>query len=268
MVVTMAPPPLITTTMTAEPLACCPSCGGDSLENTQAELQQAQARIAELESQVRLLNQKAAAAVDRWADYEDELSKLRAQAVPPPPPPKTEAAPIVSPSRASFLQSGTNRISQLLSISKTSPTLQAPRPLARRNNSVPVPAPSPSPLPHADLMEAFAREQSLRKEAETQLKDTSKEVEELSVTLFEQANNMVADERRARAKLEERVGELERRDREKRSRLEKLETAMARIERVRRVLDEPRIVIEPSIEVQEPSVHGDEDDDDETYENY
>ncbi|PHH84021.1 hypothetical protein CDD83_2627 [Cordyceps sp. RAO-2017] len=42
---------------------------------------------------------------------------------------------------------------------------------------------------------------------------------------------MVADERRARARLEERVGELERRDAEKRRRLERLEVAMQRIEK-------------------------------------
>lgn len=51
--------------------------------------------------------------------------------------------------------------------------------------------------------------------------------------LFSQANEMVAQERKARAKLEERVAVLERRDIEKRSRLERLEKAMARVERVR-----------------------------------
>ncbi|KAG5921620.1 hypothetical protein E4U42_005778, partial [Claviceps africana] len=72
--------------------------------------------------------------------------------------------------------------------------------------------------------------------AEGRLSATSKEVEELSVCLFEQANEMVAGERRARARLEERVGELERRDREKRNRLERLEGAMGRIEKARSLL--------------------------------
>lgn len=44
---------------------------------------------------------------------------------------------------------------------------------------------------------------------------------------------MVATERKARAKLEERVQVLEKRDSEKRRRLERLEKAMDRIERVR-----------------------------------
>lgn len=70
------------------------------------------------------------------------------------------------------------------------------------------------------------------------MNDTSREVEELSVSLFEEANEMVATERRERAKLEERVGELEKRDRQKRMRLERLEGAVGRIERVRNILDE------------------------------
>lgn len=64
----------------------------------------------------------------------------------------------------------------------------------------------------------------------------SGEIEDLSVQLFQQANEMVATERKARAKLEERVEVLERRDGEKRKRLERLETAIKRIERVRGLL--------------------------------
>lgn len=44
---------------------------------------------------------------------------------------------------------------------------------------------------------------------------------------------MVAQERKARAKLEERVEVLEHRDGEKRRRLERLEKAIERVERVR-----------------------------------
>jgi len=66
-------------------------------------------------------------------------------------------------------------------------------------------------------------------------------VEELSVSLFEQANEMVATERKARAKLEERVGMLEKRDAEKKQRLERLEGAMERIDRVRGLLGVPGV---------------------------
>lgn len=47
---------------------------------------------------------------------------------------------------------------------------------------------------------------------------------------------MVAVERKARVKVEERVKVLEEREAEKRKRLEKLEERMARIERVRALL--------------------------------
>lgn len=48
---------------------------------------------------------------------------------------------------------------------------------------------------------------------------------------------MVAVERKARFRLEERVKVLESREKEKRSRLEELEHRMARIERVRGLLN-------------------------------
>lgn len=47
---------------------------------------------------------------------------------------------------------------------------------------------------------------------------------------------MVAEERRARAKLEERVDVLERRDKDKRERLDRLEQAIERVDRVRRLV--------------------------------
>lgn len=65
---------------------------------------------------------------------------------------------------------------------------------------------------------------------------TNEEIEELTGQLFQQANEMVATERKARAKLEERVAVLERRDREKAKRLEVLESRLGRIERVRGLL--------------------------------
>ncbi|KAL2268694.1 hypothetical protein VTJ83DRAFT_3540 [Remersonia thermophila] len=276
------------TTMTgSQSIACCPKCGyGAELplfEETQAALLKAQQRISNLEAQVRLLNQKATAAVDRWADYEDELTRLRAEldsrpqtpAGPPPPPlsslpslpslsPSAPPAALASPPAPSFLTTGAAaRISALLSRKPASP---APAPLKPAPTSVPsgqlspipslpssavFPPPSagshPTPPPSLpssaqltteDLLAALSREQALRQEAEGKLSQTSREVEELSVSLFEQANEMVAAERRARAKLEARVGELERREGDKRRRLERLEQAVARIERVRGVLQE------------------------------
>lgn len=236
--------------------SCCPGCGIDlpplSDPIVLAEATKAQARISELEAQVRLLNQKATAAVDRWADYEDEIARLRSQqqsaqqqqahqskSLAPSPEP-------ASPARTSFLQSGTNRLSQLLSPRKSTPNLHDPN--SNPSSGYPPPL-SPSGRPHMprsatdaeELIAALTKEKARRKEAEGKLNATSREVEELSVSLFEQANEMVATERRARAALEERVGELERRDKEKARRLERLERAMVRIENMRVLLKETEV---------------------------
>ncbi|KUI60312.1 Sporulation-specific protein 13 [Cytospora mali] len=261
---------------------------------------------------------KATAAVDRWADYEDELAKLRSElternnsvvtaatttatattAATRPQTPTVKETPS-SPTKgfysgspgagvSGFASAASSRISALLSRKSTS-NLKAgaqlpghhhqssqsissllPAP-ASANASGPGPGsngsshqssystssllsprspltlslssgkvtytPGHSPAPSSDdLIEALGREQQLRMAAEGKLTDGSKEIEELSVTLFEQANEMVATERRARARLEERVGELERREEEKKRRLERLEKAMGRIERVRAIL--------------------------------
>ena len=76
----------------------------------------------------------------------------------------------------------------------------------------------------------------MRQAAESKVSQTNDEIEELSAQLFSEANEMVATERKARAKLEERVMVLERRDKEKRTRLEVLESRLGRIERVRGML--------------------------------
>ncbi|KAI0133162.1 hypothetical protein F4776DRAFT_664332 [Hypoxylon sp. NC0597] len=259
----------MTTTTSTTTTTCCPNCGLSlplpTGSDAQAALLQAQKQIEDLQAQVRLLNQKATAAVDRWADYEDELSRLRAasttsaatsNASPPPSTVATGASP-----RSSFLPTGAAaRISQLLTPRKSAPNLAAQAGNARASVSSPhlprpgtsygggtgvgvgigrnhTPSTSVSPSTD-DLLEELSREKELRAAAEGKLNDTSKEVEELSATLFEQANEMVAQERRARAKLEERVSVLERRDVEKRDRLERLESAMGRLERVRSLLEE------------------------------
>ncbi|KAL2152552.1 hypothetical protein VTH82DRAFT_5736 [Thermothelomyces myriococcoides] len=292
------------TTASSTTAQCCPKCGfGADLppyEETQAALLNAQKQIEDLQAQVRLLNQKATAAVDRWADYEDELAKLRAQlqsrpqtpssSVPPaqqqqqqqqqpghqqtstasqtslPTPPSSAAGlPSPSPTRTSFLTTGAaSRLSALWS--RKSPPTQEPssqllqpqqqqqqqQQQQKQQQLQPHPPLEPPPTPHTprgslaagpepeqqqqQLLAALAREQALRAEAEGRLSQTSREVEELSASLFEQANEMVAAERRARARLEARVSELERRDADKRRRLDRLERAVGRIERLRDVL--------------------------------
>jgi hypothetical protein len=177
--------------------------------------------------------------VDKWADYEDEIQHLRAQVGQPFPEQLPESAlssvPFdersLSPNRSSPATAGVvkNRLSTFLASRKSTPNLRS---------QVAVPAsPSAPPTPSTnDLVAALTREQSLRQGAERKLDEASGELEELSTQLFMQANEMVATERKARAKLEQRVAVLERRDGEKRKRLEKLETAVQRIDRVRGLL--------------------------------
>ncbi|CAK7235330.1 hypothetical protein SBRCBS47491_009256 [Sporothrix bragantina] len=302
----------------------CPQCGFavPLASDADALLRQAQQQIQELESQVVLLDQKAAAAIDRWADYEDELTALRRRlaatnanassagniTINTNTTPNNNTAPMTpaSPTRTSFLPAGAaNRLSALLSPrpAKSTPNLKAaaavtasasappastaampppplPTPIPTQSVSQPnmpnlssmptpplsannnayggaspprtpgsfpffgraTPSPSPAPPPEPDtpstkeLLDALTREQKLRRQAEGRLQDTSREVEELSVSLFEQANEMVAEERRARARLEQRVAVLEQRDTDKKRRLERLEQAMDRIERLRAML--------------------------------
>lgn len=161
--------------------------------------------------------------MDKWADYEDEIQQLRAQAAQPAQPTSPQPQRADSPSRFSGYLPVQNRLSSFLTSRKSTPNLQAQG----------QPPPSPSAT---ELVAALTREQALRQAAEGKLDEASGELEELSAQLFQQANEMVATERKARAKLEERVEVLERRDGEKRKRLERLEGAVARIERVRGLL--------------------------------
>ncbi|KAL9111014.1 MAG: hypothetical protein Q9227_004447 [Pyrenula ochraceoflavens] len=193
-------------------------------------------RILELENQVKILSGKAAAAADKNADLEDELH-MRALhapnissnsfATPPPEPQVHDHVP------------NSGRFSSLTGF------------LQRRANSSNPPTPgfppgnltqaslSTSALVNsadADLPKQLDNERKMRRDAEETLKRTQTELEELTSSLFGQANEMVAAERRARAKLEERVEQLEKRDVEKRRRLERLEIAVKRVERVRNLL--------------------------------
>ncbi len=214
--------------------SACPNCG-IGLPDHSAIALDAQKQIEDLQAQVRLLTQKATNAglsapdlcsdsrtneytVDRWADYEDEIQELKAQNARS----SVEATRVEaeSPNRSSYLPVQ-NRLSSFLA-RKSTPNLKNPAP--------------PNTPSATDLAAALTREQALRQAADKKLDEASGELEELSAQLFMQANEMVATERKARAKLEERVAVLESRDGEKRKRLERLEGAVARIERVRGLL--------------------------------
>ncbi|ERF73047.1 hypothetical protein EPUS_08611 [Endocarpon pusillum Z07020] len=94
--------------------------------------------------------------------------------------------------------------------------------------------PPGSPDPASETLTTMLQaEKKARLAAESSLSQAHNELEELTAQLFSQANEMVATERKARAKLEERIELLEKRDGDKRVRLDRLEKAMGRIERVR-----------------------------------
>ncbi|MCJ1453897.1 hypothetical protein MMC28_004246 [Mycoblastus sanguinarius] len=204
----------------------CHKCGADLSHSHPGISEDAQRRISELETQVKILTGKATAAVDKLADYEDELRRLKSSAQPSDPTivrdPPSRPTSSAGPSRNHL-----SRLSSLLPHSAHRTTSQPPSgdktAYQDTNNS-------------AELLTLLTREQSLRQAAESKVSQTNDEIEELSAQLFSEANEMVATERKARAKLEERVMVLERRDKEKRTRLEVLESRLGRIERVRGML--------------------------------
>ena len=169
--------------------------------------------------------------VDKLADYEDELRQLKSTAQST----DSHTPAVEAPSRPTSAAAVTRhqlqtRLSSLL-------------PSGRRSSSQPPSSAPPTQQVHpenadsADLLNLLTKEQQLRQAAERRVSQTNEEIEELSAQLFSEANEMVATERKARVKLEERVAVLEKRDGEKRVRLEVLEGRLARIERVRGLLN-------------------------------
>ncbi|KAF2087823.1 hypothetical protein K490DRAFT_65102 [Saccharata proteae CBS 121410] len=228
---------------------CCHHCGAPLPPSLQA-----------LEAQFRALSQKHQGAVDRLADYEDEVRRLKSQqahalqhasahhdpalALLTPSTTRTSSEEVARPStanpaipsRASRFSSFLSRKSMSSSNTSASATAAAPAAAGMAHPAAFVPGAMPHQSDDDELRGALEKEKGLRTRAEGKLNAMSAEMEELSVTLFQQANEMVAEERKARAKLEERVDVLEKRDQEKRRRLARLENAMKRIERVRGLL--------------------------------
>lgn len=174
------------------------------------------------------------APVDKLADYEDELRQLKStSATSQPPSSESNLAPHPPSSPRPHSSAGPgrphipSRLSNLLPSNRRA-TSQPPGEHSGHQTQ---------PSNSADLLTLLTREQTLRQAAESRVSQTNEELEELSAQLFTEANEMVATERKARAKLEERVAVLEGRDKEKGGRLEVLENRLGRIERVRGLLN-------------------------------
>ncbi|KAI9871204.1 MAG: hypothetical protein M1830_003201, partial [Pleopsidium flavum] len=193
-----------TETFHSSPILACPKCGTE-LSHSDIEIaEKAQRRIAELETQVKILTSKATAAVDKLADYEDELRQLKCVRTTSKhhsltsasvtalvsPTPVSAPEDITRPATATAIRTSIlpvqNRLSSFLSSSgrKSSPSPQLPN--------------HPSTPTTSDLQAAFTREQALREQTEGELSQVKGELEELSAVLFQQANEMVAKEKRAR----------------------------------------------------------------------
>ncbi|EKV16144.1 hypothetical protein PDIG_09530 [Penicillium digitatum PHI26] len=196
----------------------------------------------------------------KLGEYEDEIRHLRSSQSQGPyhtpqgssslgrPPSQTDhSSPQRPTSSKSQSQSQTyhsrfTNLASLLPYRRSSATPATPPGTVLPSTPTALPTPltrmSPANIEHTtELQDALTREQRLRNAAESQLSQASTELEELTMQLFSQANEMVAEERKARAKLEERVAVLEQRDIEKHSRLERLEKAVARVERLRALVN-------------------------------
>ncbi|KAJ5873989.1 uncharacterized protein N7529_002419 [Penicillium soppii] len=237
----------------------CPMCWGEGFPPGDSG---AHDRIQELEGQVHMLTARASVTAIKLKEYEQRLRSSQSQPTYDTPrsslggrPTSSQEqlqTPVERPSSSESQPQSQTYHSRLTTLASLLPY--------RRGSATPASAPAtssgPPPLPTtpttplqhmhtspassdntSELQDALEREQSLRKAAEAQLSQASSELEELTVQLFSQANEMVAQERKARAKLEERVAVLERRDVEKRGRLERLEKAMARVERLRALVN-------------------------------
>lgn len=174
--------------------------------------------------------------VDKCADYEDQIRNLKTAPSINNKPVRNNTAdsfdtpsPDSRPATATSAHTRTQSRFSFLTGRLTSPVNSTTAP--------PLPAPAPKPQCDPDLLHELERERALRAKAEDRVRTVDSEIEELSVTLFSQANEMVAEERRARAKLEERIELLERKDKDKMARLDRLEKAVSRIDRVKALLN-------------------------------
>lgn len=189
----------------------CPHCGGDlHLANRQA-----QAKIEDLEHQLHILSTKAAQAADRSADLEDELAAVRQTAL-------RASSNSNSPSR-----SASTKLSSLLGRRNVTPD--------RKSAVLGAADSSTGPMDTAGELEM---ERERRELAERKLAEANGELEELSQTLFEEANSIVASERRQRARVEEKLQSFQARNAGTHERLSKIEDAISRRNRVAQLLGE------------------------------
>ncbi|BFZ59519.1 hypothetical protein YB2330_000530 [Saitoella coloradoensis] len=151
-----------------------------------------QERIGELECQLRLLTEKLAFAVDKANDLEQQLR--RSQPRPPSPTPSTASSTTntTPPAKGRFgiwtrRPSSPRADVELVRIPEVNivpptPERNQPRATSRQKGLPGVP----------DLLHELDEERRMRCTAETALAQLQGEVEELSASLFSEANNLVS----------------------------------------------------------------------------
>nr|POF13903.1 hypothetical protein CFP56_02927 [Quercus suber] len=150
------------------------------------------ARIRAVEAEETEEANGAMAAADRFVNYENEIrvlqAKLRQEQRRNAAPAKIETADLATPAPP-----GISRFGSFIGSRKPSANATVQSPKAREK----------------ELETLLAKEQASRISAEKRAAEVTAEIEELSVTLFQQANEMVARERKENAGLREKVAGLE-----------------------------------------------------------
>ncbi|KAK1080737.1 hypothetical protein LTR33_005287 [Friedmanniomyces endolithicus] len=214
-------------------------------------------KVKELEDEVKFLAEKANNASQRFADYENEIRVLQAQLR-------------QQQRRHGALESNGDNAQAVAALDRApeKPTLSRFGSLMHSRKASPVnnAVPQTPSAREKELESELVKERTQRIAAEKKVKTLEAEVEELSATLFQEANEMVSSARQETAALQEKlevmeqrlveqrpVGDLEtlhkengrlrerfkilaQRDSDRRRGLEKLEAASKRIERVRTLL--------------------------------
>ncbi|KAK3069466.1 hypothetical protein LTR53_012171 [Teratosphaeriaceae sp. CCFEE 6253] len=208
-------------------------------------------RVKELEEEVGVLAERANNASQRFADYENEIRVLQAQL-----------------RQQQRRNNGTDDNAEAAQTPAASdrPTLSRFGSLMHSRKASPASNGVPGNAREKELEGEVGKERTQRISAEKKIKSLEAEVEELSATLFQEANEMVSSarqetaalqlklqdvERRASARdaagdsqalhqenteLRRRVKILDQRDGDRRRRLEKLDSATKRIEKIRTLL--------------------------------
>lgn len=218
----------------AHPISC-PTCGTSATSSPHEHTEL-------LESELRNLTEKYLTVSNQLRELQEEHHRrarsttIRSTSTEHTPEARTDTAAAAVPATPRPTAGLTRFASSFRLPTTLSPLSSSSSPNSDNKPGTPGSGSASGRLDLFGLQRELANETAAREEAERKASDAHTELEDLTAQLFEQANLMVASERRANAKLGERVAVLEQRDREKARRFERIEGALKRIERVRTLL--------------------------------